>query len=336
MIKSRAPTRISFAGGGTDLPEIAREIGGCVTSVAINKYVYGSLKERGDDAVSITLHSPNNEEKVEFTLEKIKYDGKLDLVKSVIEKFSVDRGFDIILSTDIPSHSGLGASAAAFVAMIGLFNHYYKTNMSKKDVAELAFKLEIEKLKNKVGKQDQYASVFGGLNYIEFEKDMNVNLIPLKTNSDILSELEKNLLLFHISKRERTAGETIARQTNYFAKGNVSVMKGFKETKELGIKARKALENNDLAAFGKIMAKVWEYKKLFGSVTNPFIEDMYKTAIRNGAYGGKISGAGGGGCGFWFCRQGKAEQVKKALEKKGAKNIPFSFDFDGLKTWESI
>lgn len=337
MIKSRAPARISFAGGGTDLPEIAKEIGGCVTSVAITRYVYGSLKERNDNKISIKSISPDGEEKLELDLkEEIRYDGKLDLIKSVIEEFSVNRGFDIVLSTDIPSHSGLGASAAAFVATIGLFNHYYKGSMSKKDIAELAFRLEIEKLKNRVGKQDQYASVFGGLNCIEFKKDMSVKITALKINNDVLSELEKNLLLFYISKREKTSGETIAKQTKSFANGKTNVMEGFRKTKELGIEARKSLENGDLVAFGKVMPRVWKYKKLFGSVTNPFIEDIYNTAIRNGAYGGKISGAGGGGCGFWFCKQGKADQVKKALEKRGAKNISFRFDFNGLKTRESL
>jgi D-glycero-alpha-D-manno-heptose-7-phosphate kinase len=336
MIKSRAPARISFAGGGTDLPEIAKEIGGCVTSVAISKYVYGSLKERDDNVISITSISPDKEEKLELdSKKKIVYGGKLDLIKSVIEKFKVNRGFDIVISTDIPSHSGLGVSSAAFVATIGLFNHYYKRSMSKKDIAELAFALEVKKLKNRVGKQDQYASSFGGLNYIEFKKDMSVNITPLKISKDTLSELEKNILLFYISKREKTAGETIANQTSSFTEGKLDVMEGFRKTKELGIETRRSLEGGNLKLFGDVMAKVWEYKKLFGGVTTPFIEDIYNTAIRNGAYGGKISGAGGGGCGFWFCRPGKAENVKKALEEKSAKNIPFSFDFDGLKTWES-
>jgi len=329
-----APTRISFAGGGTDLPEIAREIGGCVTSVAISKYVYGSLKERNDGIISITSIMQDKRDKIEINAKgRIMYDGRLDLIKSVLEEFHVDRGFDIVLSTDVPSHSGLGASSAAYTATIGLFNHYYKKNMSKKEIAELAFKLEREKLKNTVGKQDQYAAAFGGLNYMEFEKDMGVVVIPLKIKNDTLLDLEKNLLLFYIAERVKTAGETIANQTGSFARSN-DAKEGFKKTKELGKKAKEALENGDLELFGDIMAKVWEYKKLFGGVTNPFIEVVYRIAVENGAYGGKISGAGGGGCGFWFCRPGKAELVKKALEKKGAKNIPFSFDFNGLQTWE--
>jgi D-glycero-alpha-D-manno-heptose-7-phosphate kinase len=335
MINSRAPTRISFAGGGTDLPEIAEKIGGCVTSVAINRYVYGSLKERADDIITIKSISSGKEEKTELKVtEKIVYDGRLDLIKSVIENFSVDRGFDIILKTDVPPHSGLGASAAAFAAVIGLFNYYYKKGMSKKDIAELAFKLEIKKLKNRVGKQDQYASVFGGFNYLEFERNMSVKLVPLNIKKNIISELEKNLLLFYIAEREKTAGETVASQASAFTKGELGTMKGFRKTKELGSEAKEALENSDLKLFGEILSKVWGYKKMFGGVTNPFIEDLYQTAVRNGAYGGKVSGAGGGGCGFWFCKPGKTEQVKKALEERGAKNIAFGFDFEGLKVWE--
>ncbi len=333
MIVSRAPTRISFAGGGTDLPDIVKKIGGCVTSVAINKYVYGSLKERNDGIITIKSVSPDKEEETELKVgEKIVYDGRLDLIKSVLEEFAVDKGFDIVVKTDVPSHSGLGASAAAFAAVIGLFDYFYKSGMSKKEIAELAFRLEIEKLKNKVGKQDQYASAFGGLNFIEFKKDMSVEIKPLAVDKKIVSELEQNILLFYIAEREKTAGETVASQTSAFSKG--TTVEGFTRTKELGLEARKALENNDLEVFGDVIAKVWKYKKMFGGVTSPFIDEIYETAVINGAYGGKISGAGGGGCGFWLCKHGRVEQVKKALEEKGAKNIPFKFDFDGLKVWE--
>jgi D-glycero-alpha-D-manno-heptose-7-phosphate kinase len=220
MIVSRSPTRISFAGGGTDLPEVVRKIGGCVTSVAINKYVYGSLKERNDDMIKIKSVFSGKEEKAELKAgEKIVYDGRLDLIKSVLEEFSVDRGFDIALRTDIPPHSGLGASAAAFSAAIALFDYYYRRDMTKHEIAELAFRLEIEKLKNRVGKQDQYASAFGGLNFMEFKKDMSVEITPLGIDKKTVSELEQNVLLFYIAEREKTAGETVAKQTAAFTKG---------------------------------------------------------------------------------------------------------------------
>ncbi len=328
IIRGRAPTRISFAGGGTDLPEIAKSIGGCVTSAAIANYVHGTLKEREDGKLVISSVFPGKTEKEVADAENIVYNGQLDLVKSVAEELNKDAlGFDITISTDAPRHSGLGASAAAYATVIALFDRFYSLKMSRKDIAELSFRLEREKLKNRVGKQDQYAVVFGGLNFMEFSADMNVTISPVKAGKDTISELERRLALFYIAERKKTSGASIKEQVN-------SSLDGFEKTKELGLLAKNALEKNDLGKFGDVMATVWKYKKMFGGITTDFIDVIYDLAVEAGAYGGKVSGAGGGGCGFWFCRPGKKDSVIKALESKGAKNIPFSFDFEGAKAWE--
>lgn len=329
ILHSRAPTRISFAGGGTDLPEIAKVMGGCVTSAAITKYVYGNMKERGDKKLVITSQSSNKEEKETTDALKIEYNGHLDLIKSVAEELNIDKkGFEIALSNDLPRHSGLGVSAAAYAAVIALFDKFYNLGMTKKDIAELSFRLETEKLKNHVGKQDQYAVVFGGLNFMEFGRDMQVGIKQLKTNENTVKGLENGLALFYIAEREKTAGSAISNQVKSGS------LEGFRKTKELGLKVKEALERDDLEKFGHVMAMIWKYKKMFGGVTTKFIDEIYESALEAGAYGGKISGAGGGGCGFWFCKPHKKQSVIEALEKKGAVHIPFSFDFEGVKVWE--
>lgn len=329
ILRSRAPTRISFAGGGTDLPEIAKVMGGCVTSGAITKYVYGTMKERGNKKLVIASQSSGKREKEITDASAIKYNGRLDLVKSVAEELNKDGlGFEITLSSDLPRHSGLGVSAAAYAAVIALFDGFYKLGMTRREMAELAFTLETEKLNNRVGKQDQYAVVFGGLNFMEFDRSMNVKISPLKASKKIVEYLEKNLALFYIAERKKTAGTTISKQLRSGS------LEAFRKTKELGLKSREALERGDLEEFGNVMSLVWRYKKTFGGATTKSIDKIYGAAINAGAYGGKISGAGGGGCGFWLCRPHKKQGVIDALEKKGAVHIPFSFDFDGVKTWE--
>jgi len=328
MICSRAPTRISFAGGGTDIPEIARITGGCVTSAAISRYVHATLKERDGKTRIHSIRLDGAEAFLEID-SKISYDGNLDLVKSVVEELGGGRAFDITITSNVPEHSGLGASASAYAALIALFNSYYDLGLSKKDIAELSFKLETTKLKNKVGKQDQYAACYGGLNFMEFSKDMKVNVSAVKTSASTLAGLEKDIALLYVAKRQKTAGEVIESQKKSFKKEEFLV------TKELGAKARIALEKNDLEAFGSVMSEVWGHKKRFSAeTTTPLIEKMHRTAIENGAYGGKISGAGGGGCGFWFCRPGTKTKVVAALVKLGAQPLDFKFDFEGVKAWK--
>lgn len=335
ILYSRAPTRISFAGGGTDVPAIAKRIGGCVTSVAISRYVYATLESRSDKKISMrSIKFDGSELRVTADTSLMRYDGRLDLIKSVVEELGQGCGFDITVISEVPEHSGLGASASAYAALIALFDARYKLCMTKKDIAELSFRLETEKLKNNVGKQDQYAACYGGLNFIRFSKKMDVTVSPIKTNTETLMHLEKNLALLYTVKRQKSAGAVIRKQAERFSKGG-DALRGFLATKELGEQACRALRKNDLGEFGKIMGLVWEHKKKFSpETTNPLIERMHKTAVQNGAYGGKISGAGGGGCGFWFCKDGKKNRVVAELEKLGAKTLNFKFDFEGVKTWK--
>ncbi len=327
MVNAVAPTRISFAGGGTDMPEVAEKIGGCVTSVSIDRYISVSLRKRNDKKICIESVGMDKKHERAMLTEKTSYTGKLGLIKAVAEELNAGKyGFDIEIDSNVPHHSGLGASGSAFVALIGSFNCFYGLEMDKKEIAELAFKLEREKLENMVGRQDQYAAAFGGLNFIEFRKN-GAKINRIKIGKSTLHELENGIVLVYIAKRSSAAGDIISKQMKDFRANKESFMK----TKELGLEAKKSLERGDLETFGSVLSDAWKYKKMFGSVTTGFIDKIYGTAVKNGAYGGKLSGAGSGGCGFFFCRSEKKSSVIRALESMGAKNLPFSFDFSGLR-----
>src|SRR3989344_84435 len=192
IIRSRSPVRISFAGGGTDVPPYRDEKGGCVVSATINKYAYATLEQRADSIIHI--HSADFLKSLEFkNTSEIEYNNELDLLKAVIKKMAPSAGMNIFMRCDVPPKSGLGSSAAAFSAMIGLFNHMRKERkMTDYEVAELAYRLEREELKVGRGNQDQYATVFGGMNFIEFGNGW-VKVNPLRMKKDHLLELEKHL-----------------------------------------------------------------------------------------------------------------------------------------------
>lgn len=334
-IRSRSPVRISFAGGGTDVPPYCDQEGGCVVSATINKYSYATLQPRNDQ--EIHLESANFLKSLEFrSVDDISYNNELDLLKAVIKNMNTGIGMNIFLRSDIPPRSGLGGSAAAFAAMIGLFNHMKKEKkMTDYEVAELAYKLEREDLKIGVGRQDQYATVFGGLNFIEFGKGW-VRVNPLRMKKDHILELEKHLLLVYAGDRSAVSGDIIADQTKSFVQKKSAVVEALDKTKEIAQEMRYALLGGDLMRFGELLDEGWTAKKKFSPlISNKVIDDIYSLAKRHGAIGGKITGAGGGGFMVFFCEPNKEHIVLEHLEKVGIKQWNFTFDMEGLQTWEN-
>lgn len=334
IIRSRSPVRISFAGGGTDVPPYPEENGGCVLSATVNKYAYATLESRSDR--EIRIHSADFMKSLEFkNAEEMIYNNELDLLKAVIKKMSPDIGMDIFMRCDVPPKSGLGSSAAAFSAMIGLFNHMkMEKKMTDYEVAELAYILERDELKVGRGKQDQYATIFGGINFIEFGKDW-VRVNPLRIKKDHVLELEKHLVLAYINPRHGTSNNIIDDQTKRYVSGDKSTIEGFGKAKEVAIEMRYALLRGDLMEFGRLLNEGWEAKKKFSPmISNKYIDEVYDMARKNGALGGKITGAGGSGFFLFFCEPNKEHVVSDALEKRGLKPMTFTFDMDGLQTWE--
>jgi D-glycero-alpha-D-manno-heptose-7-phosphate kinase len=334
IIHSRAPARISFGGGGTDVSPYTEDHGGAVVSATINKYAWGSLELRRDGEIRL---ADSHYAPVRFkSLRDIRYGTKMDLLSSVVKNLHQSKdGVSIRLRGDVPPRSGLGSSASAFVSLVGLFNHIRREmRMTDYEIAEFAFRLEREELGNKGGRQDQYASTFGGLNFIEFKGGDFVRVNPVRMKRDHLLELEKNLILVHVMDRSKS-GDIIADQTKSYLSGKRQVVEALHAVKALAEDTHRALRKGDLNRFGELLHEGWVQKKKFSPmITNRRIDRIYNTAMRNGAIGGKINGAGGGGHMIFYCESGREEDVMKALTKAGGYVRSFSLDMQGLQTWE--
>lgn len=341
IIRSRAPVRISFGGGGTDVPPYSDEKGGCVVSAAINKYSYATLESRNDQ--EIHLESWNFLKKLSFNkVDEMTYNNELDLLKAAIRRMNTTKmGMNIFLRTDVPPKSGLGGSASAFVSLIGLFNHLKIDKLTNYEIAELALKIEREELKIAGGKQDQIAAVWGGLNFIEFNKDY-VRVNPLKMKQENILELEKHLVLAHIGERPEgdvvrnyITGDIIKDQVKSMVENKEDVILALDRTKEIALEMRRALLLGDFPRFGELLHEAWIEKKRFSKmITQKYIDDLYDLARKHGALGGKLTGAGGGGFMLFFCKPNTEQIVANELEKAGAKSVNFQFDFNGLQTWD--
>jgi len=335
LIRSKAPLRISFCGGGTDVSPYLEERGGVVLSVTIDKYAYATLHPRDDR--SITVRSLDYDFVAKYNLEEpLPYDGNLDLVKAVINhlnKGNNTQGLDFFLHSDAPPGSGLGASSTLVVSLIGLFKHWLHLPLTNYEIAELAYKIERVDMGIKGGKQDQYAATFGGFNFIEFYKDATI-VNPLRIPADILNELHYSLLLCYTGKTRLSAG-IIETQVRNYVQRKEDVIRAMDELKSIAIAMKNALLRGRLTEFGALLHEAWENKKKMAQqISNPFIDELYETARKNGALGGKVSGAGGGGYMFFYCPFDRKHLVAEALEKLGAQVVDFNFDFYGLQTWE--
>ncbi len=320
MIITRTPFRISFAGGGSDLRNYYEKFGGSVLSVSINKYIYLSMHPYFDDDSYLLKYSKTEQAK---TLEDIQH----PIIRTVFEKYGI-KGVDFNSSADIPSGTGLASSSAFTVGLINLCNVYTDKYMNKEDIAELACKVEIEDLKEPIGKQDQYACACGGLNFIEFQKDGVVDVEKLYLQTDAYRVLEKNLLMFYTGKT-RAAGSILAEQkkntTNDGAKIN-NLHKMVQLSKDL----KEELLKGNINAMGEILHTGWMYKKeLANGISNPDIDHYYELAMQNGALGGKLLGAGGGGFLLFYVEEQHRTRVRKALQD--LKEINFSFDSKGTQ-----
>ena len=332
IIRSKAPLRISFGGGGTDVPPYPEERGGAVLSVTINKYAYGTLIPTGEKGVSV--ESLDYDMIANYnTPEDMMYNGELDLVKAALRHQGINDGVKLFLHSDAPPGSGLGSSSTMCVALVGLLNEWKKIPMTDYEVAKTAYLIERKELGIPGGMQDQYAATFGGFNFIEFEKD-RVIVNPLRIKRDILNELEYNLLLC-FTGTTRGSANIIDEQVDGFIKKKGNVADSLDETKRIAFEMKKALLTADLRSFGDLLHTAWELKKNFSSkITSPYINAMYETGRKHGALGGKILGAGGGGYLLLYCPFEKKHIIAKELEKVGGQLVGFGFENKGLQIWE--
>ena len=329
MIIARAPVRISLAGGGTDLPAYFEEFGGAVVSTTIDKYFYVFLNVSEDDSLQISSSDYRTFYRHDGG-EPVLWDGDLRLPRAILNHFGIQRGLSMFLASEIPPGTGLGSSSTVAVAIIKAVGTALGRNMDKYELAELACHIEIEKLGEPIGKQDQHAAAFGGLNWMEFTRE-GVRVEPLRVSPEVLASLERNLLSFFTGS-SRSASEILQRQTRSSQRQEASVIEALHRVKAMAIEVRQALERGDLSTFGALLDENWAQKKRFAAgITNPRIDQAYEMAKEAGALGGKISGAGGGGFLLLYCEPDRQESVTQALEPHGFKRMDYRFDQMGAR-----
>jgi len=338
VIRSRAPVRIDFAGGTTDLSPFRDEIGGAVVNATISRYAYCTLKPLDNHAIRIT--SENLQAFVEADdIRGLEYDGNLDLLKAAVRHLDLDIGLDIIVHSDAPPGSGVGTSASVGVALIGMLERLRRERnssaraMTAYEVAELACQMESE-LGIVGGKQDQYASALGGINFMEFFSEGRVSVQYLELETDTLYELEKHLVLCYTGQ-SRLSGDTNQKMIQAYKDGVPEVVEALKAIRQVALDVKQALLIGDLAQFGRLLEEEYRQRvKLAPSVVTEKILHLREAALKAGAVSMKICGAGGGGCVLFYCRPDSETRVKRVLQEEGGTILDFSFEHRGLQVWK--
>lgn len=322
MIIARSPLRISLGGGGTDLPSYYREHEGFLIAAAIDKYVY------------VTINRPFNEgiylkySEIEYvkTVDEVSHNIIREALK--LENLNTPQ-VEISSIADLPSGTGLGSSGSFTTALLKALYAYRHRHINPEELAELACSIEIDRLQEPIGKQDQYITSVGGITCFAFHKDNSVTFAPLKISRETFHALEDNLLLF-FTGFSRSASEILKDQHVKSQKNDTDMLNNLHFIKEIGYLSKDALESGNTDKFGELMHQHWEYKKKrSGGMSNQNIDAWYETALKNGAIGGKVVGAGGGG--FLMFMAHDAAKLRNAMTKSGLQEVRFKFDFEGTK-----
>lgn len=330
MLIARAPVRISFGGGGTDLPAYYEQYEGMVVSAAINKYFYTVVSPTTQQS-GIQIISSDYRTFFRHDPERPFFwngNGTLPLPKAVLHHFGVDRGYDLFLSSEIPPGTGLGSSGSVAVTLVRAISALCGHALSQEQIAETACYIEIDKMGMPVGKQDQYAAAFGGLNTITFQPD-RVTVEPLRTQRETVHELSNHLMLFFTGST-RESSKILSHQKRASEKNEDTVIASLHALKRVAEDMRQCLEQSNLDAFGELMHYAWQRKKqLAPNISNTDIDRYYEISREYGAIGGKITGAGGGGFLMLYCPPIHQRVVTRALEAEGLVRMDFDFDFQG-------
>jgi D-glycero-alpha-D-manno-heptose-7-phosphate kinase len=331
MLIVRSPVRISFAGGGTDLPSYYERFGGAVLSAAINKHFYTVLEKRGDGKVQIISADLRTVETWQDIARMDIRGNALEIPLAVLKEFGCDVSVNLFLASEIPPGTGLGSSASVCVNLTKMLAAYSHISLSKYELAERAFHVARNVLGRPVGKQDEYASAFGGLNFISFHPDGTTHVEPLNLEPDLVRELQSSLLLFFTGASHHS-WTILQEQEESTRKTDSGTVEYLHEIRKLAEPMKAALLAGELRQFGLLLHEGWEIKKRLSSkISTGQINEMYEAALRNGAVGGKITGAGGGGFLLLFCQRGYQQNVRESLVALGAREMGFEFDFQGAQ-----
>jgi len=338
IFRAKAPLRLGLAGGGTDVSPFSDLYGGLVLNATINMYAYATIIPRDDGKIILNCKDRNERIEIE-SAEFLEINGKLDLLKGVYNRVVKEfikkaLSFELLTDVDAPPGSGLGTSSTLVVAVLGAFVEWFNLPLGEYDIAHLAYEIERKDLKMAGGKQDQYAATFGGFNFMEIYSDEKVIVNPLRMKREYVNELEFNLLLYY-TKTSRISSKIIEAQTNNVIRKREKSIEAMKKLKEQAIMMKEAILKGKLDEIGEILRFGWEYKKqMADGITNPLIDEVYEAAIRRGATGGKISGAGGGGFKMIYCPNNTRYRVMEELQKFGGEFKRYQFVKDGLISWK--
>ena len=322
MIIARSPLRISLGGGGTDLPSYYREHEGFLIAAAIDKYVYVTINRPFNEGIYLKYSEIEHVK----TVDEVSHNIIREALK--LENLNTPQ-VEISSIADLPSGTGLGSSGSFTTALLKALYAYRHRHINPEELAELACAIEIDRLKEPIGKQDQYIASVGGITCFAFHKDNSVTFAPLKISRETFHKLEDNLLLF-FTGFSRSASEILKDQHIKSQKNDVDMLNNLHFVKEIGYLSKDALESGNTDKFGELMHQHWEHKKKrSGGMSNQDIDTWYATALKNGAIGGKVVGAGGGG--FLMFMAHDAAKLRNAMTKTGLQEVRFKFDFEGTK-----
>lgn len=337
IYRSKAPLRIGLAGGGTDVSPYSDQFGGAILNASVSLFAYANIEPLADN--KIIVEALDRKEMQEFDwASQLPIDGKLDLLKGVYNRIYKDyqlpaSGFRLSTFVDAPAGSGLGTSSTLVVAIIGAFVEWLKLPLGDYDIAHYAYQIERNDLKLTGGKQDQYAAMFGGVNFMEFYEDDKVIVNPLRIKSQYLHELENNLVLY-FTATSRESASIIDEQVKNVNNKNEKSIEAMHRLKEQARMMKEALLKGKLDEFGAILDFGFQQKRMMASnISNSRIEEIYEAAKKAGATGGKISGAGGGGFMIFYCPGNTHHAVIEELQKFGGEVKHYTFAKNGLSTW---
>ena len=322
MIIARSPLRISLGGGGTDVPSYYQEHQGYLLAASIDKYVYVTVMRPFTEGIYLKYSE----------IEQVKNvtDVKHPIIREVLKELKLKTPqIEITTLADIPSGTGLGSSGSFTTALIKALFAHYRRNIHPEELAELACEIEIDRLSEPIGKQDQYIAAFGGITEFYFNKDGSVSSSPLNLSMETIHDLEDNLVLF-FTGISRSASSILKDQVDKSKVHDKPMIDNLHFTKDLGIRSKSALVAGDTAEFGELMHEHWEHKKSRSNgMSNEFIDSAYALALKSGAVGGKLVGAGGGG--FLMFYANDKDKLRSEMVKIGLEEVRFQFDFEGTK-----
>jgi D-glycero-alpha-D-manno-heptose-7-phosphate kinase len=337
IYRSKAPLRIGLAGGGTDVSPYSDLYGGAILNATVSLYAYANIEPLQENAIILCAMDRQEELRYEWN-NQLPIDGKLDLLKGVYNRIQKEYGMPLTgfrLSTfvDAPAGSGLGTSSTLVVAIVGAFVEMLRLPLGEYDIAHLAYEIERNDLKMAGGRQDQYAATFGGVNFMEFYADDKVIVNPLRIKQQYLFELENNLLLYYTSTSRESAHIIEKQSANVLQKKEKSI-EAMHQLKHQAQLMKEALLKGRVHEIGEILDFGFKQKQQMAEgISNSLIDDIYETAKKAGASGGKISGAGGGGFMTFYCPENKKYGVISALEKFGGYHKNYLFTEYGLTSW---